>query len=418
MQHICATVRTLPAGFSFVPSLAPKLTPARCYSTRRPGFFAQFFKNVQLEIGKSKEVKENVQKFREEAQKLEQSEALQAARQKFNTVESQASKGGQVLKQNVAKIQNRMAKALKDASDTELGKRLSETITQKGQAIGQSGALRGFSATARAVQQELDSQSVDTRVYRSPAKLQKRLELANGTDDTSCTTVQPNAAATAVELHKDSKFYQSWESFKTNNQHWNRLLALKIQYDESENVAIRTSRALTDKVSQVMGNLFSKTELSAALTEVCRIDPSFEAKQFLQFCERHIIPNVLESILRGELDVLRDWCFESAYSVIATPIVQTLEAGCRFESKLLDIENVELAMGQVMEQGPVLIVTFQAQQIVCVRDGTGAAVIEGDPEKVFRCHHAWVLCRDPSELNPQAAWRILQLSMNCREQFV
>ncbi|XP_040171168.1 mitochondrial import inner membrane translocase subunit TIM44-like isoform X2 [Anopheles arabiensis] len=268
MQRICATIRTLPAGFSFVPSLAPKLISARCYSTRRPGFFAQFFKNVQVEIEKSKEVKENVQKFREEAQKLEQSEALLAARQKFNTVESQASKGGQVLKQNVAKIQNRMAKVLKDATDTELGKRLSETISQKGQAIGQSGALRGFSATARAVQQELDSQSVDTRVYRSPAKLQKRLELANGTDDTSSTTVQPNAAATAVELHKDSKFYQSWESFKTNNQHWNRLLALKIQYDESENVAIRTSRALTDKI-----HMFPERTLHAQCCECIPTSP-------------------------------------------------------------------------------------------------------------------------------------------------
>lgn len=32
----------------------------------------------------------------------------------------------------------------------------------------------------------------------------------------------------------------------------------------------------------------------------------------------------------------------------------------------------------MMEQGPVLVITFHAQQIMCVRDSKGA-VAEGDP---------------------------------------
>uniref|UniRef100_A0A182K771 Mitochondrial import inner membrane translocase subunit TIM44 n=1 Tax=Anopheles christyi TaxID=43041 RepID=A0A182K771_9DIPT len=290
-------------------------------------------------------------------------------------------------------------------------------LAEKGRALGRSGALRGISKTAKAVQQEMDNQSADLRGYRNPAKLRKRVELSPVADDTSRTAVKPNAAATAIELHKDSKVYQSWENFKHNSHHWNKLLAWKMQYDESENTLIRTSRALTDKLREVLGNLFSKTELSEMLTEVCRIDPSFDPKQFLQSCECDIIPNVLESIVRGELEVLRDWCFEGAYSVIATPISEALQAGYRFESKILDIENVELAMGQVIEHGPILIVTFQTQQTLCLRDGKGM-MVEGDPEKMFRCHHAWVLCRDPSEVNPNAAWRIMQMTVQSREQFV
>lgn len=34
-----------------------------------------------------------------------------------------------------------------------------------------------------------------------------------------------------------------------------------------------------------------------------------------------------------------------------------------------------------MEQGPVLIITFQTQQIMCVRDGSGN-VVEGDPVSI------------------------------------
>ena len=35
-------------------------------------------------------------------------------------------------------------------------------------------------------------------------------------------------------------------------------------------------------------------------------------------------------------------------------------------------------MGKMMEQGPVLIITFQTQQIMAVRDSS-RKVVEGDP---------------------------------------
>lgn len=46
---------------------------------------------------------------------------------------------------------------------------------------------------------------------------------------------------------------------------------------------------------------------------------------------------------------------------------------------------------------------------MCVRDKKGS-VVEGDPEKVLRVTNVWVLCRDQSELDPKAAWRLLELS--------
>lgn len=43
----------------------------------------------------------------------------------------------------------------------------------------------------------------------------------------------------------------------------------------------------------------------------------------------------------------------------------------------------QLAMGKMMEQGPVLIITFQAQLVMVIRNTKGD-VIEGDP--VSRIH--------------------------------
>ena len=91
--------------------------------------------------------------------------------------------------------------------------------------------------------------------------------------------------------------------------------------------------------------------------------------------------------------------------------------GYPFDSCVLDIGDLDLAMGKMMDQGPVLVVTFNAQQILCLRDKSGK-VVEGDPEKVMRTFYVWVLCRDQAELDPKAAWRLLELSASSQEQFL
>lgn len=97
------------------------------------------------------------------------------------------------------------------------------------------------------------------------------------------------------------------------------------------------------------------------------------------------------------------------YSQLAHPIQQAKALGLRFQSKILDIDNIDvsvtnilllafqkncsvltayvksscelylqLAMGKMMEQGPVLIITFQAQVIMVIRSPKGD-IVEGDP---------------------------------------
>lgn len=49
----------------------------------RKGFLGEFLDNLKQELNKNKEMKENLRKFREEAKKLEESDALQQARRKY-----------------------------------------------------------------------------------------------------------------------------------------------------------------------------------------------------------------------------------------------------------------------------------------------------------------------------------------------
>lgn len=66
---------------------------------------------------------ESIKKFRAEAQKLEQSDALKTARQKFNTVESEATKGSEALSEKLESIKDKVQDVLSDASKSELGRK-------------------------------------------------------------------------------------------------------------------------------------------------------------------------------------------------------------------------------------------------------------------------------------------------------
>ncbi|XP_030767768.1 mitochondrial import inner membrane translocase subunit TIM44 isoform X1 [Sitophilus oryzae] len=391
---------------------------------RRPSFLSRLYDNFREELAKNKEMKESLKKFKEEAERLEQSDALKAARQKFETVEKEATKSSDILKEKLTTIKDKVQGVLDETGKTEIAKKagkLSEgisktahTIGEKAQEIGKTGAFQSISKATEAVKSEIDTTSMQGRVYVSPTKLRKRKET---------TAVQhqkyyePNTEASGVELHKDSKFYQSWQDFKDNNPYVHKVMDWKLKYDESENPLIRASRALTEKVSDVMGGLFQKTELSETLTEICKIDNTFDTKRFLKQCETDIIPNVLEAMTRGDLEILKDWCHEGPYNVFAIPIKEAYKKGYKIESKILDIDNVDLVMGKVMDQGPVLIISFTSQQVMVVKDLEGN-VVEGDADKIMRVNYVWVLCRDVTETDPRSAWRLLDLSASSNEQLV
>lgn len=77
-------------------------------------------------MNKNKEMSDNIKKFREEANKLEHSDALKSARQKFNTVEAEASKGSEVLKERLGKFQEKMHDVLEEAGKTDIAKKASQ----------------------------------------------------------------------------------------------------------------------------------------------------------------------------------------------------------------------------------------------------------------------------------------------------
>jgi import inner membrane translocase subunit TIM44 len=399
---------------------------------RRPGFFESLLDNLKKEYSQSKEMKDSLEKFREEAKKLEESDALKEARRKFINIEGETSKSKNVFRDQISDISGKLKDSVKDSVDdlsknetwkkaSEFTENLGKSTTKAGESLGKaaenlssSNAFKSATSAASNLRDEIEGQSLGGRVYRAPSVLRKRNEWEYSKDD---KPMEADAETIGVELHKDSRFSQSWQTFKDKNPMVNKFVDYRVKFEESDNPMVRTARLMTDKVQDMFGFIFTRTELSEVLTEIVKMDPNFDKEQFLKDCENDFIPNILEAMTQGDLEILEDWCFEAPYNILATPVKQAKQMGYKISSKVLDIDNLDLAMGKMMEQGPVLVITFNSQQILCVKDMAGK-VIEGSEDKVMRVTYVWVMCRDQTELNPRAAWRLLDLSAQSQEQYM
>lgn len=209
------------------------------------------------------------------------------------------------------------------------------------------------------------------------------------------------------------RLWESWKKFKSNNSFMQKLSEIKERIDDSDHVVARATRSVTSTISSV----FHNAEISDVVTELCRVEPDFSLVNFIRQCETDIIPNVLEAMAREDLEVLKDWCFEAPYTVLSHPIKEHRKKGYQSYCKVLDIHNVDVVTGKLMEHGPVLIISFSAQQIMYIKDLDGKYV-EGDPNTVIRVMYTWAMCRDVNEINPKAAWRLLDIAANSTAQLL
>jgi predicted lipid-binding transport protein (Tim44 family) len=67
-------------------------------------------------------------------------------------------------------------------------------------------------------------------------------------------------------------------------------------------------------------------------------------------------------------------------------------------------------MAKMMDENPLLIMSFVAQQINCVRDATGA-ITEGGEDHIERVFYVFAMRRNQAELDPLLAWQVMEIGV-------
>lgn len=100
------------------------------------------------------------------------------------------------------------------------------------------------------------------------------------------------------------------------------------------------------------------------------------------------------------------------YNVLWATMSQYVKKGLVSDSKVLDIRQVEVSQGKILENDiPVFLVTFATQEVLCFRNAKSGEVVVGNPTAVEQCRYAAVLKLEESELdNPETGgWKIVEV---------
>eukprot|EP00177_Eucheuma_denticulatum_P002636 GFKZ01004726.1.p1 GENE.GFKZ01004726.1~~GFKZ01004726.1.p1 ORF type:complete len:390 (-),score=77.63 GFKZ01004726.1:1476-2645(-) len=156
--------------------------------------------------------------------------------------------------------------------------------------------------------------------------------------------------------------------------------------DESDNPVINLFRNIYDRI-------FAENEMGMVVREIREEDPSFRISEFLREVETDLIPTILGAYLAGDRNVLEAKCTEEAYAMLNASIRERDTEGIVMDTNILDVGNVELTAGRVLEDSPVLIVSFNTQQINCLRD-RGGNIVEGQEDDIRAVYYAWAFVRE------------------------
>lgn len=201
---------------------------------------------------------------------------------------------------------------------------------------------------------------------------------------------------------------------KENNPLASRWNNLKQAYDESNNIFIYFAREIGDRVSGRFASLFAENDTARAMRELKERDPTFSLEKFQKTAREYIIPEILDAFLAADLPVLKMWCSEATFNVLKANFESQLKPGVQVSGRILDLRNLELVLAKVLDDRPVLVFSFNTQQISVVKDAKGV-VIDGDENSIDNITYVMALAKEETSQNKATGgWKLVEIAIRDR----
>lgn len=152
------------------------------------------------------------------------------------------------------------------------------------------------------------------------------------------------------------------------------------------------------------------------MREIQSRDPTFHIEKFMKLARETIVPEILDAFLVGDLPTLRVWCSEAMFNTLKANFDTQLKAGCHLDGRVLDMRNLELVTAKLLEQQtPVVVFSFNTQQISYVRDAKGA-IIEGAEDSIENFLYVMALTKEAPASNGKISqithgWKLVELAI-------
>ncbi|CDO77668.1 hypothetical protein BN946_scf184969.g19 [Trametes cinnabarina] len=397
--------------------------------------FATFVEVLKDELRKNRELQENVKQLQGDVEKFQDSEAMKRAREAYERARLTSSikenprlrAAAEELRKAGIKVGDAVGEALRTMEESEIVRAISRasaavssTIEKTTEPIRNTAAYKTLSET---IADALDDSGTAKHAGfedKEARRKRRQLRLAKAGKDSIAGRARVKAnpeAGQAVVLHKDSPKQERWNKLKETNPILRSLASLKQQYDESENPLVASLRSVT----QTIGVLFEENESAQVQRMMKAMDPTFSLESFERELREYIVPEVVDAYLSADREALKAWCGEATYNVLWATMEQYLKQGLISDSKVLDIRQVDVSTGKILEGDiPVFVVTFATQEMLLFRNAKTGEVVVGAEDRVEQCHYAAVITRVEEEIDNEltGGWKIIEMGRRSARQYL
>ncbi|KAG5718832.1 hypothetical protein E4T56_gene6561 [Termitomyces sp. T112] len=391
--------------------------------------FQTFVEVLKDELRKNRELQDNVKQLQGDVDKFQDSEAMKKAKAAYERARLQSSikenprlrAAAEELKKTGVKVGDAVSEALKSMEESEIMRAISRasaavssTIEKSTEPIRKTEAYKTLAETL--VDALDDSGSAKHAGFEEKEarrlRRKKRLEKAgkdNGLGPASKRVTANPEAGSAVVLHKDSPRQERWNRLKETNPVLRRLAEMRQAYDESENSVVSAMRSVTSTI----GSFFDENEMAQVMRAMKIFDPDFNREAFERELREYIIPEVVDAYLSADQEALRSWCGEATYNVLWATMEHYLRQGLISDSKVLDIRQVDVSDGKMLENDvPVFLVQFATQEVLMFRNAKTREIVVGADDKVEQCIYVAAITRVEEELANEltGGWKIVEMA--------
>ncbi|KAH9935892.1 mitochondria import inner membrane translocase TIM44 subunit [Epithele typhae] len=428
-----------PVPLALRPSLSAGLPVASFHSSARrqnneppKSPFSIFVEVLREELKKNRELQDNVKQLQGDVEKFQDSEAMKRARDAYERARLTSSikenprlrAAAEELKKAGIKVGDAVGEALKTMEESELARAISRasaavssTIEKTTEPIRNTAAYKSLSDTIADALDDSGSAKHAGFEEKEARRARRKLRLEKaGRNSISRTKANPEAGQ-AMILHKNSPKQERWSQLKGSNPLLRQFLELKERYDESENPVVSSLRSVT----QTIGGWFDENESAQVQRLMKAMDSTFNLESFERELREYIVPEVVDAYLSADREALEAWCGEATYNVLWATMEQYLKQGLISDSKVLDIRQVDISSGKILENNvPVFVITFATQEMLIFRNAKTGEIMVGAENRVEQCHYAAVITRMEEELDNEltGGWKIVEMGRRSARQYI
>ncbi len=153
------------------------------------------------------------------------------------------------------------------------------------------------------------------------------------------------------------------------------------------------------------------------MREIQLRDPSFHIEKYMRFVRESVIPEVLDAFVSGDLMALRMWSSEAMFNVLKANFEAQLKPNCHFEGKILDLRQVELVTCKLIDGTPIVVFSFNTQQITYMRNRATGEIVEGAEDAIDNVLYVIAMAKEAPTVpgrytnSTTQDWRLIELAI-------